>query len=166
MASGVGVGVGVGVATGVGVGVDVGVGVGVGVDVGVGVGVGVPPPPQGVKGEDVLRGTGLVTTVKSLLLLSVSVHPLPLRTLPCVLTNAVPLFTGTPPSALFEVPYATKSMIRGSGKEQGVAVAPQPSVAVVLVKATLPLVPEIVRLVVTTSGVTGSAVPAVPVGPA
>jgi hypothetical protein len=124
------------------------------------------PPPQGVAGEARLRGTGFVTTVKSLLLLSVSIHPLALRTAPCELVNAVPLFTDAPPSALFAAPYETKSRIRASGKVQGVAVAPHSSAVVVLVKATLPLVPDILRLVVTTSGVTGSGAPAVPAGPA
>ena len=55
-------------------------------------------------GEVLLRGTGAVTTSKSLLLLSVSVQPLVFRTAPCVLTNAVPLFTVVFPSPLLEAP--------------------------------------------------------------
>src|SRR5207244_802337 len=56
-------------------------------------------------GEDELRGTGPLTTVKSLELLSVSVVPPPLRTAPVVVLSAATAV----PSGQFEVPYATLS---------------------------------------------------------
>ena len=69
---------GVGVGDGVGVGVTDGVGVGVPEGVGVGVG----PPAHGATVLAIFRGTGLVITSKSALLLSVSVHPPVFRTEP------------------------------------------------------------------------------------
>ena len=64
---------------------------------------------------------------------------------------------------MFAVPHATRSMIFGFGKVQGVAVPPQVFGSIPLVtRATLPLVPDIVRLVVVSSGVTGNGAPAVP----
>ena len=116
-------------------------------------------------GEVLFRGTGAVTTSKSLLLLSVSVQPLVLRTAPCVLTKAVPLFTVVLPSPLLEAPYETKSMIPVAGKPHGVAVAPHPSPVAPFTKATFPEPALNDKLVVVKSAVTGKSAPAVPTVP-
>ena len=168
----VGVGVNVGVEVAVFVAVFVGVGVSVfvavGVSVFVAVGVGVA---HGIV-VDELRGTGAVTTSKSLLLLFVSWQPPTLRTPPWVDVRAAPLLTDVPPSPLPAVPFpaapqATQSTIYVSCvASQGVAVAPQVlSGSRPVTRATLPFVPDIFKLPVIASGVTGKAAPALPAVP-
>ena len=87
---------------------------------------------------------------KSLRLLSVSAHPPFLRTAPLVVVKAG---VDAPPSALFAVPHATRSMICALGRVHGVAVAPHVFGASPFTSATLPFVPDMLRLVVLASGV-------------
>src|ERR1043166_496832 len=146
----------VAVAVFVGVGVLVRVAVPASVDVGVGLG----PPTQVTAADAVLRGIGPVMMSKSLLLLSVSWQPLFFRTFPCVLTSEAPPLVAAPPSALFAVPYATRSIMSALGSVQGVAVAPQTfGWKAAVTSATLPFVAERLRFVVVSSGVTGNGLP-------
>lgn len=84
--------------------------------VGVGEGDGFGPPEQIAIGVDRLRGAGAITTLKSKLFLSVSVHPAPFLTDPWDEFTFDPLLTEVPPSPFPAVPfpaapYATQSII-------------------------------------------------------
>lgn len=168
--------VGVGVLLGVGVIVDVGVIVVVGVMVVVGVivgesvmvgvnvmvGVGVTVPVSVIVdvtvevGDNVFRGTGL-PSVKSRLLLSVSIEPLPFRKSAVVLLGA-----GASPAPSLQsavVPYPTKSTTLASNGQ------PLPLNAVVAFKsATFPAVALMLVVVLVQSGV-GSVIPLPPPEP-
>ena len=141
------VGLGVGVSVGVGVAVGVAVGVGVGVTVGVVI-------LHGFNAEAVLRGFG-AATVKSVLLLSVSVQPFPALKSPVVLPGAG---AGALPSKpLAVVPKPIKSTIPAP-----VPVVTVPVRAVVLLtSATLPAV-ALMAMVPVAFAAGRSVVPPVP----
>jgi hypothetical protein len=121
-----------------------------------------PKAPHTFTEEVEFLGTGLVTTSKSVKLLSVSWQPFIFRTAPVVMLKAA---TAAPPSALFAVPQESTSTIVVDGNVQGVAVAPQPRAVATFTNAIFPLAAPRLRLAEIKSGVTGRSTPAAPAVP-
>src|SRR4051812_41739603 len=123
-------------------------------------------PVQECAGDALVRGTRpvpVVATVKSRLLLSLSVQPDALRTPPFVESSATLLLMVVPPSPLLATPHAARSAMLAFGSVHSVAVAPQARLALILARATLPLAADMLRLPEVRSAV--NVAPSVPAPP-